>query len=59
MQIPLQITYIHMYAPDGLDDIIREHVAQLEQRFGRIMSCRVVWKHRTSITAKALTITVG
>ena len=42
MQIPLQITYIHMYAPDGLDDIIREHVAQLEQRFGRIMSCRVV-----------------
>lgn len=42
MQVPLHISYEHMQRSDALDEKIREYVHQLEQRFGRIMSCRVV-----------------
>lgn len=42
MQIPLKITYVRMHASDDIDARIEKYVAQLEKRFGRIMSCRVV-----------------
>lgn len=42
MQIPLQITYIRMNSNAELDSNIRDHAEQLDQRYGRITSCRVV-----------------
>jgi len=42
MRVELSISYEHMKRIDDLDTRIREYVDQLEQRFGRIISCRVV-----------------
>ena len=42
MKVELSVNYEHMQRSDELDARIREYVDQLEQRFGRIISCRVV-----------------
>jgi cold shock CspA family protein len=42
MQAPLQVTFRNRKHSEGIEDLLREKVAQLEQRFGRIVSCRVV-----------------
>lgn len=52
METPVQIDFQGMEPVDGLRASIIEHIAKLEQRFGRITACRVVLKapgerHRT------------
>jgi hypothetical protein len=52
MQSPVQIDFQGMKPREALRAIIAEHVAGLEDRFGRITACRVVVKapsehHRT------------
>jgi ribosome-associated translation inhibitor RaiA len=52
MQSPLQIDFQGMKPREALRAVIAEHVAGLEDRFGRITTCRVVVKapserHRT------------
>ena len=52
MQSPVQIDFQGMKPREGLRAVIAEHVAGLEDRFGRITACRVVVKapsehHRT------------
>jgi hypothetical protein len=52
MQSPVQIDFQGMKPREALRAIIAEHVAALEDRFGRITACRVVVKapsehHRT------------
>lgn len=41
MQIPLEIAFHNLDAPDGAEASIREHVARLERIFGRLTTCRV------------------
>ena len=52
MQSPVQIDFQRMKPREALRAVIAEHVAGLEDRFGRITACRVVVKapsehHRT------------
>ncbi len=52
MQTPVQIDFQGMHGGEELRASIEKHVAQLEQRFGRVTACRVVLKgpgghHRT------------
>jgi cold shock CspA family protein len=52
MQTPVQIDFQGMNATEQLRGAIADHVAELEQRFGRVTACRVVLKapserHRT------------
>src|SRR6266702_8149360 len=52
MQTPVQIDYQGMSARPEVQASIEQHVAELEQRFGRVTACRVVLKgpgghHRT------------
>ena len=52
MQSPVQIEFQGMKPREALRTMIAEHVAGLEDRFGRITACRVVVKapsehHRT------------
>jgi hypothetical protein len=52
MQSPVQIDFQGMKPREALRAVIAEHVAGLEDRFGRITTCRVVVKapserHRT------------
>ncbi|HEY7665300.1 MAG TPA: HPF/RaiA family ribosome-associated protein [Xanthobacteraceae bacterium] len=52
MQTPVQIDFQGMHGRPELRAAIEKHVAQLEQRFGRVTACRVVLKgpgshHRT------------
>jgi ribosome-associated translation inhibitor RaiA len=42
MNLPLQVTYRGMTASDGVDKLIRDRAAKLEQYFDRITSCRVL-----------------
>lgn len=44
MQTAPQIEFQGMAPREGLRDVIRERIAELEQRYGRITSCRVVLK---------------
>ena len=53
MQTPPEIEFQGMAATPQIEDAIATHVAQLEQRWGRITACRVMLKgpgqhHRTS-----------
>ena len=41
MQTPIQIAFEGMQASDSVRDSIAAHVAELKQRFRRIMACRV------------------
>jgi cold shock CspA family protein len=54
MQVPLQITYVHMQASKALDDRIREYVDQLDHRYGRVTSCRVVVEAPTKRSRKGM-----
>jgi len=52
MQSPVQIDFQGMKPREALRAIVAQHVASLEDRFGRITACRVVVKapsehHRT------------
>jgi cold shock CspA family protein len=52
MQTPVQIDFQGMHATAEVRAAIEQHVADLEQRFGRVTACRVVLKapgghHRT------------
>ena len=42
MQMPLQITFLHMEPSAAMESRIRERVAKLEHYYDRIMGCRVV-----------------
>lgn len=44
MQTPVQIDYQGMSARPEVQASIEQHVAELEQRFGRVTACRVVVK---------------
>lgn len=44
MQTPVEIDYQGMRARSELQASIEQHVAELEQRFGRVTACRVVVK---------------
>ena len=44
MQTPPEIEFQGMAATPGIEDAIAKHVAELEQRWGRITACRVVLK---------------
>jgi cold shock CspA family protein/ribosome-associated translation inhibitor RaiA len=46
MQEPLRIAFRSMEAPLGVEDEVREHVAELEQFFDRIIACSVVVEER-------------
>ena len=53
MQTPPEIEFQGMAGTPQIEDAIAKHVAQLEQRWGRITACRVLLKgpgqhHRTS-----------
>lgn len=53
MQTPLEIDFQGMTGTSDIRDAITKHVAQLEQRYGRVTACRVVLKgpgghHHTS-----------
>lgn len=41
MQIPLEIAFHNLDAPEGAEVSIREHVDRLEQIYGRLTACRV------------------
>jgi ribosome-associated translation inhibitor RaiA/cold shock CspA family protein len=41
MQIPLEIAFHNLTAPDGTEASIREHVARLERIYGHLTTCRV------------------
>jgi cold shock CspA family protein len=52
MQTPLEIQFQGMEGTPRIQNAITEHVAELEQRYGRVTACRVVLKgpgghHRT------------
>jgi ribosome-associated translation inhibitor RaiA len=52
MQTPVQIEFRGMDASDHVRGSITAHIAQLEQRFGRVTACHVLFKapdghHRT------------
>jgi hypothetical protein len=44
MQTPVDIEFQGMTANPGTEAAIAEHVAKLEQRFGRVTACRVMLK---------------
>ena len=44
MQTPPEIEFQGMTATPAIEDAIAKHVAQLEQRWGRVTACRVVMK---------------
>ena len=44
MQTPPEIEFQGMTATPAIEDAIAKHVAQLEQRWGRVTACRVVLK---------------
>jgi len=44
MQTPAEIDFQGMAARPDIQDAIEKHVAQLEQRYGRVTACRVVLK---------------
>lgn len=44
MQTPVQIDYQGMTSRPDVQETIERHVAELEQRFGRVTACRVVLK---------------
>lgn len=44
MQIPLEIECQNVEAPEDLRATISDHVAKLEEHFGRVTACRVVVK---------------
>ena len=44
MQTPVQIDFQGTAVSPGAREAIEEHIAQLEQRYGRITACRVVLK---------------
>lgn len=50
MQVPLQVTFRHMEPFEGLEELIREKVAKLDDLPGNLLGCRVVvepaGKHR-------------
>ena len=39
MQIPLEIAFHHVDAPEGAENAIRDHVTRLERIFGRLTGC--------------------
>jgi ribosome-associated translation inhibitor RaiA/cold shock CspA family protein len=41
VQIPVEIAFHNLDAPDGAEDSIREHMARLERIYGRMTNCRV------------------
>ena len=46
MQEPLRISFRNMEPPIGVEDQVREHAAQLERFFDRIIACSVVVEAR-------------
>ena len=44
MQTPVEIDFQGMSGNPEIQDVIAKHVAELEQRFGRVTACRVVLK---------------
>ena len=41
MQIPLELAFHHVDAPEGAENAIRDHVTRLERIFGRLTGCRI------------------
>jgi len=46
MQVPLEIAFHQTEPAEWAENLIREHVADLEQLYGRLNSCRVVVEQR-------------
>jgi cold shock CspA family protein/ribosome-associated translation inhibitor RaiA len=46
MQVPLEIAFHQTESAEWAENLIREHVAGLEQLYGRLNSCRVVVEQR-------------
>jgi cold shock CspA family protein/ribosome-associated translation inhibitor RaiA len=46
MQVPLEIAFHQTESAEWAENLIREHVANLEQLYGRLNSCRVVVEQR-------------
>jgi cold shock CspA family protein/ribosome-associated translation inhibitor RaiA len=46
MQVPLEIAFHQTESAEWAENLIREHVADLEQLYGRLNSCRVVLEQR-------------
>jgi len=46
MQVPLEIAFHQTESAEWAENLIREHVADLEQLYGRLNSCRVVVEQR-------------
>ena len=44
MQTPLEVDFQGMPGTPQIQNAIAKHVAQLEQRYGRVTSCRVALK---------------
>ena len=44
MQTPIEIEYQELAANPAIQEMVADHVAKLETRFGRITACRVVVK---------------
>lgn len=63
MDVPLEIAFHNTEPSEALEQRIRERVARMQKRFGRINSCRVVVEvpHRSQVKALAyhLRIEVG
>jgi ribosomal subunit interface protein len=41
MQIPAEIAFHNIESSDGIEDVIRDHIARLERIYERMTSCRV------------------
>ena len=52
MQTPLEIDFQGMAGTVATHDAVTKHVAELEQRFGRVTACRVVLKGPAAITRR-------
>lgn len=46
MQVPLEIAFHRTESAEWAENLIRDHVADLEQLYGRLNSCRVVVEQR-------------
>lgn len=51
MQVPLEIAFVNTEPSEFVENMIREHVAKLEKRFPRLVSCRVAFEipHRRHV----------
>jgi hypothetical protein len=53
MEPPPEIQFQGLQGTPQIEEMIAAHIAELDERFGRITACRVVVKAPAHITAKA------